>query len=122
MASRNINLFDRVLKILGRHYAESFLKLAFPDSNFQLVGILENVEITLPDRRTDFLHRLRVGDEEYLLHFEFQFRHRTDYPRDVFTFSAELTDQHKKPTITIVLYLEWRESDPPGEYVVQIGE
>ena len=50
MAPRQINLFDRVMKILGRHYAESFLKLAFPDTDF-LVGTLENVEITLPDRR-----------------------------------------------------------------------
>ena len=122
MASRQINLFDRVMKILGRHYAESFLKLAFPDTDFQLVGTLENVEITLPDRRADFLHRLQVDGEEYLLHFEFQLQHRTDYPRNVFTFSGGLTDQHQKPTITIVLYLERRESDPPSEYVVQIGE
>ena len=122
MGPRQINLFDRVMKILGRHYAESFLKLAFPDTDFQLVGTLENVEITLPDRRADFLHRLRVEGEEYLLHFEFQLQHRTDYPRNVFTFSGGLTDQHQKPTITIVLYLERRESDPPSEYVVQIGE
>ena len=122
MAPRQINLFDRVMKILGRHYAESFLKLAFPDTDFQLVGTLENVEITLPDRRADFLHRLQVEGEEYLLHFEFQLQHRTDYPRNVFTFSGGLTDQHQKPTITIVLYLERRESDPPSEYVVQIGE
>ena len=122
MGPRQINLFDRVMKILGRHYAESFLKLAFPDTDFQLVGTLENVEITLPDRRADFLHRLQVDGEEYLLHFEFQLQHRTDYPRNVFTFSGGLTDQHQKPTITIVLYLERRESDPPSEYVVQIGE
>ena len=122
MAPRQINLFDRVMKILGRHYAESFLKLAFPNTDFQLVGTLENVEITLPDRRADFLHRLQVDGEEYLLHFEFQLQHRTDYPRNIFTFSGGLTDQHQKPTITIVLYLERRESDPPSEYVVQIGE
>ena len=42
-----------------------------------------------------------------------------DYPRNVFTFSGGLTDQHQKPTITIVLYLERRESDPPSEYVIQ---
>jgi hypothetical protein len=100
-----INLFDRVLKILGRHYAESFLKLAFPASALQLVGTLENVELTLPDRRIDFLHRLKVSSEEYLLHFEFQLEHKTDYPRDVFTYSGELTDQHKKPVISIVLVM-----------------
>jgi len=117
-----INLFDRVLKILGRHYAEAFMKLAFPNQELQLVGTLENVELTLPDRRIDFLHRLKVLDDEYLLHFEFQLEHKTDYPRDVFTYSGELTDQHKKPVISIVLYLERREAEIPHEYVVKIGE
>jgi hypothetical protein len=118
----NINLFDRVLKILARHYAQAFLRLAFPNQELQLVGTLENVELTLPDRRTDFLHRVKAGDAEYLLHFEFQFQHTTDYPRNVFTYSGELTDQHKKPVISIVLYLERRESEIPSEYTVEIGE
>jgi hypothetical protein len=117
-----INLFDRVLKILARHYAEAFVRLAFPNRQIQLVGTLENVEVTLPDRRVDFLHQLLAGDREYLLHFEFQFEHKTDYPRDVFTYSAELTDQHKKPVISIVLYLERRESPIPAEYVVNIDD
>ena len=40
----------------------------------------------------------------------------------MFLLFPVVTDQHQKPTITIVLYLERRESDPPSEYVVQIGE
>ena len=36
-----INLFDRVLKILSRHYAEAFLRLAFPNTPFRLIGTLE---------------------------------------------------------------------------------
>ena len=118
----NINLFDRVLKILGRHYAPTFLKLAFPHQELQLVGTLENVEITLPDRRVDWLHQVQGEGGEYLFHQEFQFQHKTDYPRDVFIHSAEMTDQHQKPVITIVLYLERRQSDIPAEYTVQIGE
>ncbi|MCH8291016.1 hypothetical protein IH992_07955 [Candidatus Poribacteria bacterium] len=34
-----INLFDRVLKILARHYAEVFLRLAFPDGGVQLMNL-----------------------------------------------------------------------------------
>ena len=118
----NINLFDRVLKILGRHYAGAFLRLVFPNQQLQLVGTQENVELSLPDRRIDFLHQLKAGDEEYLLHFEFQLQHDANLPRRMFIYSAELTDQFQKAVISAVLYLERRESEILNEYVVQIGE
>jgi hypothetical protein len=68
------------MKILGRNYANAFLKLAFPNQTVQLIGTLENVELSLPDQRIDFLHRIRIGREEYLLHFEFQLRHKKNLP------------------------------------------
>jgi len=117
-----INLFDRVLKILGRHYAETFLRLAFPHQESQLIGTQENVELSLPDHRIDFLHRVKMGNQEYLLHFEFQLQHQRDFPRRVFVYSAELTEQFRKPVISVVLYLERRETPIPNEYIVKIDE
>jgi len=116
-----INLFDRVLKILARHYAEVFLRLAFPDGGVQLIGTDENVEISLPDQRIDFLHQIRADGQEYLLHFEFQLQHRRNIPRRIFIYSAERTHQFDKPVISIVLYLERREAPIPNEYTVEIG-
>ncbi len=116
-----IKLFDRVMKILGRHYASSFLKLAFPDQPIQLIGTLENVELSLPDERIDFIHRIRVGRKEYLLHFEFQLRHQKNVPRRVFIYSGEVTDGFQTPVISIVLYLERRKSPIPHAYEVKIG-
>ena len=68
-----IIVFDRVMKIIAREYAQTFLHIAFPDENIKLVGTLENVELTLPEERVDFVHQLSYNDEEYLLHLEFQF-------------------------------------------------
>ncbi len=63
-----INIFDRVMKIIAREHAETFLQIAFPDEEIKLVGTLENVELTLPEERVDFVHQLSYNDEEYLFH------------------------------------------------------
>lgn len=40
------NLFDRALKLLAFHYAETFLRLAFPHAAVQWVGSEADVELT----------------------------------------------------------------------------
>jgi len=67
-----INIFDKVLKIIGRNYADDFLKVAFPNMPVMLVGTEENVEISLPEQPVDFMHRINYDGNEYILHIEFQ--------------------------------------------------
>ena len=117
-----INVFDRVMKIIAREYAETFLQIAFPDEKIELVGTLENVELTLPEERVDFVHQLSYNDEEYLFHLEFQLQHKSDFPKRMFIYSAELTDLFQIPVISLVLYLERRKSPPPDSYTVCLGE
>jgi len=62
-----INIFDRVMKIIARDYAETFLQIAFPDEEIKLVGTLENVELTLPEERVDFVHQLSYNWDRYSL-------------------------------------------------------
>jgi len=116
-----INIFDRTLKIIARDHAEIFLKLAFPGEKIKLVGTLENVELSLPEERVDFVHELEYNGQEYLLHLEFQLQHKKDFPKRVFIYSAELTDQFDKSVISLVLYLEQRESSLPEDYKVSLG-
>jgi len=116
-----INIFDRTLKIIARDHAEVFLKLAFPGEKINLVGTLENVELSLPEERVDFVHELEYNGEEYLLHIEFQLQHQKDFPKRVFIYSAELTDQFDKSVISLALYLSRRESSIPANYTVSLG-
>jgi len=116
------NVFDRVLKVIGRDYASLFLKLAFPELNLRLVETLENVEMTLPEKRVDFIHKVEWEDEEYLLHLEFQLRHRADFPRRMFHYSAMLSLQFGMPVLSLALYLEPRKKPIPNEYVVKVGD
>jgi predicted transposase YdaD len=116
-----IKPFDRALKIIGRNSPQTWLRLAFPNQPIELIGTLENVELSLPEQWVDFIHRVRIGSQEYLLHIEFQYQHRRDFPKRVFIYSAELTDQFQLPVISIVLYLKRRKSDPPNTYDVRVG-
>ena len=117
----DINIFDRTLKIIARDQADVFLKLAFPREKINLVGTLENVELSLPEERVDFVHELEYNGDEYLLHIEFQLQHKKDFPKKVFIYSAELTDQFDKPVISLALYLQRRESTIPESYTVSLG-
>ncbi len=117
----DINIYDRTLKIIARDYAEVFLKLAFPDEEVRLIGTLENVELSLPEERVDFIHQLEYNGENYLLHVEFQLQHKKDFPKRVFVYSAEFTDQFDIPVISLALYLERRESPIPDSYTVCLG-
>ncbi len=116
------NVFDRTLKVIGRDYADVFLQLAFPKLELRLVETLENVELALPERRVDFIHRVEWGDEEYILHLEFQLRHRAEFPRRMFEYSAALSMQFGEPVLSLALYLEPRKAPIPNEYVVKVGD
>jgi len=80
------------------------------------------VEISLPDQRVDFVHRVRYNGQEYLFHLEFQLEHRADLPRRLFVYAALLTEKYDGPVVTLVLYLDRRVSEVPTEYVVQLGD
>jgi len=117
-----VNIFDRALKNLAFHFAEVFLRLALPGAAIELIGWEANVEISLPDQRVDFVHRVRYNGQEYLFHLEFQLEHRADLPRRLFVYAALLTEKYDGPVVTLVLYLDRRVSEVPTEYVVQLGD
>jgi len=117
-----INIFDRTLKIIARNYADLLLRLAFPDVPVRLVGTLENVELSLPVRAVDFVHRVEYETQEYILHLEFQLEHQAGFPQRMCGYYGALTEQFEQPVMTLALYLKPRRSAIPNEYVVTLGE
>jgi hypothetical protein len=116
------NVYDQTLKIMARNYTEVFLRLAFPETPVQLLGTLENVELSLPVRPVDFVHRVAYEGQEYLLHIEFQLLHETDFPRRLCGYYGALTEQFDLPVLTLVLYVRPRQSALPQAYEVALGE
>ncbi len=117
-----INLYDRAMKILSSLYSDLALKLLFPDQVIEVLDRRKNVELNLPEKRVDFVQRIRIGGREYLLHVEFQFRFNRDVPKQAFVYSALLTEQSGLPVITVVLFLERTESELPDVYEVRVGD
>lgn len=116
-----INLFDQTLKIIGRNYAASLLRLALPGVQARLLGTLENVELSLPVRPVDFLHRIECEGQECILHIEFQLEHEADFPRRMHSYHGALSEQFKIPVLSVALYLSPRLSELPAEYLVRVG-
>jgi len=117
-----LNIFDQTLKIIARNYADVFLRLAFPDVPLQLVGTEENVELAVPIRPVDFVHRIVHAGQEHLLHVEFQLKHEADFPRRMHCYNGALTEQFGLPVVTLALYLLPRQTPLPGAYEVRFDE
>ena len=114
------DIFDRVLKVLARDYPRAFVEVALPEAPFRLVERLQNVELGLPTRRVDFIHRLLDPDgNEYLFHIEFQTRHDAYVPRKLFIYSALLTVKFELPVISTVFYVMPRRKALPESYEVK---
>lgn len=117
-----INIFDRTLKIIARNHADIFLKLAFPQHHVQLVGTVDNVEISLPVKPVDFVHHVIFDGEPYLFHLEFQLQHKDYLPQRTFITSAELTEQFNIPVLTVFLYVRPRKKAIPRQYTTRLGD
>lgn len=117
-----INIFDRSLKVIARNHADLFLRLVLPNVPIQLTGQPENVELSLPVQPVDFAHRTIIDGIEQIVHLEFQLDHFADFPRRMCHTHGALTQQTKLPVLSIALYLNYRESPIPTEYVVKLGE
>jgi hypothetical protein len=116
-----LDLFDQTLKIIARNYAGTFLKLAFPDIPVRLLGVTENVELSLPSRPVDFVHRVEYEGQEYILHLEFQLEHEAGFPQRMCSYYGLLTEQFKLPVLSLALYLSPRKAAIPNEYAVGLG-
>ena len=120
--AESINIFDRVLKLLARNFPESLLQVALPGVEFELLGTPENIEIAIPEERADFVHQVRFGTEERLVHIEFQTRHEAAMPERLFVYSALLTRQFRLPVLTYVFYLSRRQSPLPTAYEAKMAD
>lgn len=117
-----IDTYDQTLKILARNHTEVFLRLAFPHTPVHLVGTLENVELILPTRPVDFVHRVAYKGQEYLFHLEFQWAHEKGFPQRLFSYVGLLTEQYKLPVLALALYLKPRVAPLPHAYVVKLAD
>ncbi|MEW6379866.1 MAG: hypothetical protein AB1611_09685 [bacterium] len=101
---KKVDIYDRSLKVLARHYPKIFLSLLIESvENFKIR--VENPEINLPEKRIDYAWRVSDGKQEAYFVFEFQFRASRKALRSAYAKCALIHEAMGLPAIGVILYL-----------------
>jgi hypothetical protein len=102
---KKVDIYDRSLKVLARHYPKIFLSLLIePVQNFKIS--VENPEINLPEKRIDYAWRVSDGGQEAYFVFEFQLRASQQALRSAFAKCALIHETVGLPVIGVILIPE----------------
>ncbi|MDI6795060.1 MAG: hypothetical protein QME81_19700, partial [bacterium] len=112
---------DKSVKILAYHYPETFAEIIFGGKEFETLESLRQVEVNIPQKRVDYVHRIVVEDKEVILHLEFQLIHESDVPEQTFLYNAFLRAKFNLPVISVVIYLEPGKRELPTVLKTEIG-
>jgi hypothetical protein len=105
LAVKNINPYDRSLKILARLYPEIFLSLVM-DLNEDIEVMVENPEINLPEKRGDYAWKVSDGQREGYFIFEFQLKTNQEDLKRAYVKCALLHEATGLPVIGVILYIK----------------
>ncbi|MCD6206676.1 MAG: Rpn family recombination-promoting nuclease/putative transposase [Methanosarcinales archaeon] len=83
---------------------------------------LKQISESLPsdERRVDFLAKM-TGDEESILHIEFQTRYDPDMPVRMLAYHARIMDRYRLPVYPIVVYLTQTDRPIETAYSSHVG-
>ena len=95
--------FDTVVKHLIQTYPADFARFALQRDDVQHVEVLDTEQPNL--RRADSLLCVQIGDQEVLVHHEFQTTDDPDMPRRMASYIGHIIGQYDKPVHAHVLYL-----------------
>ena len=98
--------FDTIAKHLIHTYPRDFARFALQYDNLEVLDVIDTEQPTVESHRTDSLIRVRVGDEEALVHHEFQTTDSTPpMPQRMASYIGRAIGQHGLPIYSSVIYL-----------------
>jgi len=111
---------DKVLKTLADYYAKPLASLVFPNQKFKIVATKLDKELLIRTRLVDKIFKLRLGKKAYLLHLEFLTQYKAQIAQDIFVYSAGLTNNYGRKTISVLFLIKPRSKKRVslGRYVV----
>jgi predicted transposase YdaD len=101
---KKVNPYDRSLKVMARHYPQIFFSLMI-DPGKEMEIMVENPEINLPEKRSDYAWRVSDGEQEGYFTFEFQLKPNQEALRSAYVKCALLHEATGLPVIGVILYL-----------------
>ncbi len=98
--------FDTVAKHLIHTYPHDFARFALHQDDIEVLDVIDTEQPTVEAHRTDSLIRVHVGDEEALVHHEFQTTDSTPpMPQRMAGYIGRAIEQHGLPIYSSVIYL-----------------
>ena len=99
--------YDEIIKHLLDRFAEEFARLAFKTANVEVIAKLDTEQQTIKVHRNDMTFRVRLQNEEVILHIEAQTDDSKDKPMPfrVLAYASTLMLRYESPVYSMVLYL-----------------
>ena len=99
--------YDEIIKHLLDRFAEEFARLAFKTTNVEVIAKLDTEQQTIKGHRNDMTFRVRLQNEEVILHIEAQTDDSKDKPMPfrVLAYASTLMLRYEIPVYSVVLYL-----------------
>ena len=98
--------FDTIAKHLIHTYPHDFARFALHQDDVEVLDVIDTEQPTVEAHRTDSLIRVRINDEEALVHHEFQTTDSTPpMPQRMVGYIGRAIGQHGLPIYSSVIYL-----------------
>ena len=112
--------FDTISKHLIQKYPDDFAGFTLGREDVEVLAVMDTEQYTIEARQTDSLIRVRIDDEEVLVHNEFQTTDSTNppMPRRMAGYIGHAIRQHGLPIYSNVIYLRPDAGRrDPGHYI-----
>ena len=99
--------YDTISKRLIQTYPQDFIRFTLQRDDVEFLALLDTEQPTIDAHRADSFIHARIGDEEVLLHYEFQTTDSTDppMPRRMAGYIGRAIEQYDFPIHSAVIYL-----------------
>ena len=111
---------DTISKYLIQHYPDQFARFTLERDDVEVIDVLSPEQPTMQARQADSFIRVRIGDEEVLLHNEFQTTDSANppMPRRMAGYIGRAIEHHGLPIYSHVIYLRPNAGqNDPGYYI-----
>ena len=112
--------FDTISKHLIQKYPSDFASFTLGREDVEVLAVIDTEQYTVEARQTDSLIRVRMDDEEVLVHNEFQTTDSTNpqMPRRMAGYIGHAIRQYGLPIYSNVIYLRPNAGQrDPGHYI-----
>ncbi len=113
--------FDTIYKHLIQKYPNDFASFTLGREDVEVLAVIDTEQLTIEAHQTDSLIRVRMDDEEALVHNEFQTTDSTNppMPRRMAGYIGHAIRQHGLPIYSNVIYLRPNAGQRDSGYYIQ---